>query len=97
MNPSKIHSWNVHGLNSKTRQDYVRTLVYSSRVDIVCVQETKMASISVPCLALNFRFKWNYLCLGLAGGILVAWKHHLGPVVATKGGQFLCFSAVRSK
>jgi exonuclease III len=33
------------GLNSKASQDAVRTLVDSSRADIVCLQETKMANI----------------------------------------------------
>jgi exonuclease III len=45
MDPKKILIWNVRGLNSSSRQDVVRTLVEASRVDIVCLQETKMAVV----------------------------------------------------
>jgi exonuclease III len=41
MDPSRIFFWNVRGLNSVARQDYIRTLVNSLRVDVVCLQEIK--------------------------------------------------------
>jgi exonuclease III len=43
MNPGNILCWNVLGLNSRARQDLVRTLVSSAKVDIVYLQETKMS------------------------------------------------------
>jgi exonuclease III len=46
MDPSKILVRNVRGLNLSVRQDFVRELVDSSRVDVVCLQETKMQVIS---------------------------------------------------
>ena len=46
MDPAKILIWNVRGLNSTARQDSVHTLVQSIRADVVCLQETKMESIS---------------------------------------------------
>jgi exonuclease III len=46
MDPSKILVWNVRGLNSSVRQDSVRELVDSSRVEVVCLHETKMQVIS---------------------------------------------------
>ena len=46
MDPSKIAIWNVRGLNSVARQDSVRSLVESTKADIVCLQETKMEHLS---------------------------------------------------
>jgi exonuclease III len=46
MDPKKILIWNVRGLSSTSRQDSVRTIVDASRVDIVCIEETKMLSIT---------------------------------------------------
>jgi hypothetical protein len=42
MDPKKILFWNVRGLNSKARQDSVRTLLDSEQIDIICLQEIKM-------------------------------------------------------
>ena len=63
------------------RQDYVHEMD-SSRVDLVCLQETKMQSISnhtiLSLLGSNFS---EYFCLpsvGASGGILVAWRRHIG-------------------
>ena len=46
MDPAKILIWNVRGLNSTSRQDSVRSIVDSSRSDIVCIQETKVTDMS---------------------------------------------------
>jgi exonuclease III len=82
MDPEKILIWNVRGLNSSARQNSVRELVSSSRADIVCVQETKLTEVPRRTLLsmLGSDFS-NFLVLpslGASGGILVAWKHHLG-------------------
>jgi hypothetical protein len=82
MDPSKILIWNVRGLNGFARQDAVRTLVDSARVDVVCLQETKMVDVSrfllLRMLGLAFD---NFVFLpsvGASGGILVAWKNSIG-------------------
>lgn len=46
MNPSHILVWNVRGLNSVARRDAVRNLVAAPKVDVVCLQETKMDEVS---------------------------------------------------
>jgi exonuclease III len=63
------------------RQDYVCEMVDSSRVDVVCLQETKMQSISIHTILslLGSDFS-TYICLpsvGASGGILVAWRRHV--------------------
>jgi exonuclease III len=39
--------WNVRGLNDRSKRDCVKTLVLSLKPSIVCLQETKLSSISV--------------------------------------------------
>jgi mannosylglycoprotein endo-beta-mannosidase len=88
MDPSKILIWNVRGLNSTGRQDAVRSLVESTKADIVCIQETKMENISrrVVLAALGSKFNQYVFVpsIGASGGILVAWKHDLGPAGSTR-------------
>jgi len=46
MDPSHILNWNVQGLNSTARQDAVRVMVDASKINVVCLQETKMNMVS---------------------------------------------------
>jgi exonuclease III len=79
MGPEKILIWNVRGLNSSARQDSVRTLIASSRADIVCLQETKMAVVSqrilLSMLGSDFSSHVELPAVGAGGGILVAWRN----------------------
>jgi len=92
MNPAKILCWNVRGLNSRARQDTVRTLITSCQVDVVCLQETKMPGISRGCilslLGSDFPHWLELPAIGASGGILVAWRHRLGPANATRLDTF---------
>jgi exonuclease III len=84
MDPAKFLIWNVRGLNSSSRQDVVRTLVEASRVDIVCLQETKMAvvpqGILISMLGSDFPNHFKLPTTGASGGIIVivAWRRALG-------------------
>jgi exonuclease III len=76
MDPSKILIWNVRGLNRKARRDSVRSVITSTRPNIVCLQETKKEAISqrmvMTTLGADFD---NFLVLlvdGTRGGILLA-------------------------
>jgi exonuclease III len=89
MDPSHILIWNVRGLNSLARKDAVRVAVQSTKIDIVCLQETKMADVSreVILSMLGSDFDNNYIFLpavGASGGILVAWRSSLGAVGASR-------------
>jgi len=92
MNPSNILCWNVRGLNSRARQDSVRTLINSMKVDVVCLQETKMSQIShgsiLTSLGSDFSYFVELPSVGASGGILVAWRHALGPATATRVDNF---------
>jgi exonuclease III len=79
--------WKVRGLNSSARQDSVRTLIDSSGIDMVCLQETKMSCVrrGVLLSSLGSEFA-NYVELpatGASGGILVPWKQSVGSTGAS--------------
>jgi exonuclease III len=91
MDPDKILVWNVRGLNSSARQDSVRTLVTSSQVDIVCLQETKFAAVSQRVLLTMLGSDFlNYIELpsnGASGGIRVAWRNSVGTTGENRRDQ----------
>lgn len=69
---------NVRGLNDRARRTSVRSVVNSTRASIVCMQETKLATVSpnIVMEALGADFD-AYFCLpaiGTRGGIIVARK-----------------------
>jgi exonuclease III len=92
MDPTKILIWNVRGLNSTARQDSVRSLVVSSRADIVCIQETKMTAISqrikLSTLGSDFTGYITLPSIGANGGIFVAWRRHIGITGAQRVDSF---------
>jgi exonuclease III len=92
MDLSKIIIWNVRGLNKKARRDAVRQTIVSARPDMVCLQETKKASISrfMVMSLLGSEFD-HFICLpalGTRGGILVAWKGGTCKVLQTRVDSF---------
>jgi len=82
----------------------VRTLINSGRIEIVCLQETKMSGVSRGCilsmLGSDFSHWVELPASGASGGILVAWRHDLGPATATRIDDFslsVQFSPVNSQ
>jgi exonuclease III len=88
MDPTKILIWNVRGLNSTSRQDSVRSIVDSSRSDIVCIQETKVTNMSrriiLSALGSDFSDFIAAPSVGASGGILVSWRRHIGVSVTRR-------------
>jgi exonuclease III len=79
MDPAHILNWNVRGLNSVARQDAVRVMADASKIDVVCLQETKLSNVSRSLILsmLGSDFDNNFICLpseGASGGILIAWR-----------------------
>jgi len=82
----------------------VRTLINSGRIEIVCLQETKMSGVSRGCilsmLGSDFSHWVELPASGASGGILVARRHDLGPATATRIDDFslsVQFSPVNSQ
>jgi exonuclease III len=82
MDPSNVLFWNVRGLNGAARRVAVRKLVSSSKVDVVCLQETKMEDISritmLQMLGPAFGSFMFLPSVGASGGILMACHERLG-------------------
>jgi hypothetical protein len=75
MDPSKFLIWNVRGLNP-ARKDTVCSLVDDARVDVVCLQETKMMNMSRFCVMRTLGLDF---CIFLFGLLMVlvegSWCH----------------------
>lgn len=73
-------SWNVRGLNDGAHRELVRESIVSARPSVVCLQETKISSMSWQILmeTLGERL-WGCCTLdanGTRGGILLAWDQN---------------------
>jgi hypothetical protein len=87
MDPTNILFWNVRGYNGSSCQASVRNLVASLRIDVVCLQETKMEVISrVSVLQMLGPDFSNFVFLSLEGWLGFAWK--------LKDCQLFCVSLV---
>ncbi|WVZ62402.1 hypothetical protein U9M48_012158 [Paspalum notatum var. saurae] len=93
MDNLKLISWNVCGLNSRAHRDNVRTLVDGIRADIVCLQETKLSSVSSDVvfgmLGMNFVDYAFLPAKNTRGGVLIGAR---GPAVALHDILLGCFS-----
>ena len=73
----KIMSWNVRGVNDLDRRKITRNFIRYQRVDLVCLQETKiqeMTAVVARSLGVGRLFDWRALnAEGSAGGILLFW------------------------
>ncbi|KAG6659987.1 hypothetical protein CIPAW_03G074300 [Carya illinoinensis] len=77
----KIVSWNVRGLNEATKRLRIRNLLRGWKVDIVCLQETKMKLIDrriVRSLWSGVHVDWVYLASnGASGEVVVMWDRRV--------------------
>ena len=71
----KLFSWNVRGANNPNKKNVIRNFIRSQRVDLVCLQETKlqeMSSADARSLGVGRLTEWRAVeAEGTAGGILV--------------------------
>jgi exonuclease III len=75
----KIITWNVRGLNDKSKRSSIRNFIRLESPDIICLQETKLSR--VPETIYRQMFSRRYakgICLpaqGTSGGIILTWKN----------------------
>ena len=96
----KIFSWNVRGVNDLEKRKVVRNFIRSQRVDLVCLQETKIQGMN-KALVHNIgvcRFlDWKFLdAEGTAGGILLFWDKRRSSLVESEYGSFSFFRLFRT-
>jgi hypothetical protein len=91
-NHYKVLSWNVRGLNSIAKQEDVKQVVNVHKPDLICLQETKMSTISIAMVRsfLDYDYENNFLFLpsvGASGGIILAARDsflHLSNPTTTR-------------
>ena len=73
----KILSWNVRGVNDPVKRSVIKSFLRSNRVDLVCLQETKVQQMNIGMVrSLGVGRYLNWIALdaeGSAGGILLLW------------------------
>lgn len=76
-----ILGWNPRGLNSAARREVVAEMASLANASILCVQETKLASISdSDAIAIAGPSRRNFFflpALGTRGGIAIFWNASL--------------------
>ena len=58
----KIVNWNVWGVNDSSKRKIIKALLRSQRLDLFCLQETKMSSMSYGTVRI------------LGSGIFLDWE-----------------------
>lgn len=73
----KLMTWNVRGLNGSAKQEDVKQVISIYKPDLVCLQETKLASVSHSTIlnVLGHEYEDSFMYLpasGTRGGIILA-------------------------
>lgn len=88
----QILSWNVRGLNDPNRRKVVKSVIRKGGGHLVCLQETKLASMSdriVRSLWGGRFVEWIALDVdGSSGGILIMWDNRWVSKVDAQVGRF---------
>jgi len=92
MNPRLI-SWNVRGLNQRSKRLKIRNLLKQWKADIICLQETKLDLISIRIVKSLWGSQfadWCYLpSSGASGGILLMWDRRLVEKLEAHVGEYV--------
>ena len=73
----KILSWNVRGANDSSKKKVIKTFIRNQRVDLICIQETKIQAMSdsiARSIGSGRFLDWKAVnAKGASGGILICW------------------------
>ena len=74
----RILSWNVRGANDNDKRKVINALIKAQKVDLICLQETKMQEMSkriVKSLGVGRCLDWGAInSRGASGGVLVFFR-----------------------
>ena len=88
----RLLSWNVRGANDSSERKVIKAMIRSQKVDLFCVQETKIQSMTkslVRSLGSGRFLDWGAMgAQGVAGGILICWDKRTLEVLEMEMGQF---------
>ena len=95
----KILSWNVRGMNDLDKRKVIKNFLRSHRVDLVCLQETKVREMNinmVRSLGVGRCLNWKVLNVERSvGGILLLWDNSHISLVDSVVGSFSVSCLVR--
>lgn len=87
MDISGILIWNVRGLNQQSRRDSARALIAAANPKLVCLQETKIQTMTPRILLSMLGTDLDHHVVpaeGTRGGILVAWSGAACQAITTR-------------
>ncbi|RVW27976.1 hypothetical protein CK203_094127 [Vitis vinifera] len=88
----KVMSWNVRGANDSSKRKIIKAFTRNQRVDLLCIQETKIQSMSegiVRSLGSGRFLDWKALnAEGASGGILICWDKRSLDILDWEEGHF---------
>ena len=88
----RILSWNVKGANDCEKGNVIKALIKGQKVDLVCLQETKMQEMSrmiVRSLSVGRCLDWRALnSRGVSGGVLMFWDKRVLQLLEAEVGTF---------
>ena len=88
----KILSWNIRGVNDSDKRKVIKNLIRTNRVDLVCLQETKVQVMNIEMVrSLGVGRFLNWIALnakGSARGILLFWDKRRINMVDYMVGSF---------
>ena len=74
----RILLWNVRGANDNDKRKVINALIKAQKVDLICLQETKMQEMSkriVKSLGVGRCLDWGAInSRGASGGVLVFFR-----------------------
>jgi hypothetical protein len=96
----KILSWNIRGLNEGNKRLKVKKFLSLWKVDIVCLQESKLELITTGLVQSLWRCSYVEWChvasFGASGGILLMWDQRVVTKVDVCLGNFVVACSFRN-
>ncbi|RVW27451.1 Transposon TX1 uncharacterized 149 kDa protein [Vitis vinifera] len=88
----RLLSWNVRGVNDRSKRKVIKSVIRSQKVDLFCIQETKMQVMSeevVRSLGPGRHLDWKALnAMGTTRGVLICWDKRSLDLLGVEEGQF---------
>ena len=88
----RILSWNVRGANDGAKRKVLKAFIKMQRVDVVCLQETKLKEVSnrmIRSLGVGRLLEWVAIkAEGASGGILIFWDTRVIQLLEKEEGQY---------
>ena len=88
----RILSWNVRGVNDRSKRKIIKLVIKNQKVDLFCIQETKVQVMSeemVRSLGSGRFLDWKVLnAKGTVGGVMICWDKRSLEMLGVEEGQF---------